>query len=282
MRIRLLAALMALALVAGACGGGSEGQSSTATVDPVTSAPDTSVSPETTAAADPDEDDGVTRVLFAGDSLMEEIHATLAAAVGDSAETRLLLSPRLIRDDTQKLIWQSTLDDFHPDVVVVIFSHWERLVLGAQTAGDVDDVDAYAGLVALPFAEFINDNGAEVVWLSAPPVRNQRVDAVYAVMNEAYRSAVATARAARFVELGPVLTDDTGAYTDLLTNGLGVVERARNVDGTHLCPGGAVLVADVVLGPLADTAGTTTVPDWQSGAWRTGAPFDKPDECPPV
>lgn len=285
MRTRLVVLLTALAAVVTACGGGSEaapGASTgtpTSTVESVASGPDGAVATETTVASDPADDD-VTRVLFAGDSLMQEIHPTMAAALGDSAETRFLLSPRLIRDDAEKLIWQATLDDFQPDVVVVIFSHWERLVLGAQTAEDVEDVDAYADLVALPFAEFVADNGAAVVWLSAPPLSDERITAVYAVMNVAYRSATAAARDARFVDLGPTLTDATGAYAESLTNALGVVERVRRTDGAHLCPDGAVRVAEAVLAPLAEVAGTTTAPDWQNGDWRTEAPFDKPDECP--
>jgi len=271
----MLVAVTALAL---ACG--SSGEASTTSVAEVaTTAEPTDTT--TTTATDPT-DDGVTRVLFAGDSLMEEIHATTDAALDDSVETRFLLSPRLIRDDTQELIWQAALDDFRPDVVVVLFSHWERLVVGAQTPGDIEDLDAYVGLVALPFAELIAENNAELVWLSAPALRNQTATSVYDVLNEAYRMVAAAAPGTRFVELGPVITDGSGAYVDSLPDATGALERVRNTDGIHFCPPGAVRVADAVLIPLAEVAGTTTVEGWQDDDWRTTTPFDRPDECPPL
>lgn len=281
MRIRPPALLLALALTVAACGVGAEQASPPSTVTDGTAAPDpgADVASATTVVPDP-ADDGVTRILFAGDSLMDEIHAAVTAALGDSSETRFLLSPRLIRNDAQELIWQTTLDDFNPDVVVVMLSHWERLVVGAQRPEDIDDVDAYTRLLAVPFAEFVADNGAELVWLSAPPLRDPVATSVYAVLNEAYRSAADAVPAARFVEIGPALTGGAGAYTDSLVNSAGATERVRNTDGIHLCPGGAVLVAEAVLGPLAEVADATAAADWQNGSWRTEAPFDKPGECP--
>jgi hypothetical protein len=267
-----VALLSALALAA-AC----EATGASPVAGPTSSS--TTAPPTSTTGAD----DGGPRVLFAGDSLMEEVHAATAAALGDSAETRFLLSPRLIRDDGQRIIWQHVLDDFRPDVVVVIFSHWERLVTGAQTAADFDriGVQSYADTLARPFADFVNRNGAALVWLSAPPSRDGRVSQVHTVMNQAYRAATAAADA-HFIELDPVLTDRNGAYAELLTNPFGVVERVRNTDGFHLCPGGAVRVAEAVLAPLAEVAAVAADPSWANGPWRTDPPFDQPDECPAV
>ena len=281
MRRRLPALLVAVAIVVTACGDGAHQAAPTTAASEATTItdPDAEAAADTTVVTDPT-DDGVTRILFAGDSLMQEIHATAAAALGDSTETRFLLSPRLIRNDAQELIWQTTLDDFNPDVVVVMLSHWERLVVGAQRPEDIDDVDAYARQLAVPFAEFVADSGVVLVLLSAPPLRDPRATSVYAVLNQAYRSATDAVPAARFVEIGPALTGGSGAYTDALVNRAGAVERVRNTDGIHLCPGGAVLVTEAVLGPLAAVADTTPTADWQNGSWRTEAPFDKPGECP--
>ena len=268
--------LLAAALLTAGCGDGRSATSAPADEPTASAAEDGSIPGPPVDPAD----DGVNRILFAGDSLMEEIHATMTAALGDAAETRFILSPRLIREEGERVIWQTALDDFHPDVVVVLFSHWERLVVGAQTADDIDDVDAYAGFVALPFIDYITDNGAEVLWLSAPPLRDQRITAVYAVLNDAYRTATAMRPSATFVDLGPALTGGTGTYSDTLATAAGTLERARNIDGIHLCPGGAVAVAETALGALHELVRTTPAPGWQDGAWRNEAPFDEPEVCP--
>ena len=220
-------------------------------------------------------------MLFAGDSLMEEIHAATAAAVTDSVETKLLLSPQLIRDEAQRLIWETAIDDFDPDVVVVLFSHWERLIIGAQGPDDVDDLDAYAGLVAFPFAEFMAESDVELIWLGAPPLRNDVTSEVYTVMNDAFRAAARAADNAEFVELDAVLTDETGAFAESLANELGLVERVRRTDGIHFCAAGAIRVAEALLPTLADRVDLVVIPGWQNAPWSTEAPFDDPEECPP-
>jgi hypothetical protein len=275
-----VAVLTGLSLLAVACGATGASESSTSTTP--TPTPTTGADPSAAAAVVPNPaDDGVTRVLFSGDSLMEEIYAAGAAALGDGAETRFLLSPRLIRDSTQEVIWRNVLDDFRPDVVVSLFSHWERLLVGAQTAADFDSigVDTYAETLAKPFADLVTASGAQLVWISAPPLQDEVITEVYEVMNQAYRTATASVAGTSFVEIGPTLTDENGAYTDILTNAFGAVERVRNTDGIHFCRGGAVRVIEVVLGPLAEFAGAS--PFWQDGPWLTEPPFELAG-CPEI
>ena len=134
---------------------------------------------------------------------------------------------------------------------------------------------------------------ADVVQVFVDNVSEERVCEHLTELDEPRASAAAQSAASVYIQqqlgaygytvtLDPVLTDRNGAYADLLTNPFGVVERVRNTDGFHLCPGGAVRVAEAVLAPLAEVATVVADPSWANGPWRTAPPFDQPDECPAV
>jgi hypothetical protein len=70
---------------------------------------------------------------------------------------------------------------------------------------------------------------------------------------------------------------------DIATSPDGFAERVRRVDGTHLCPGGAVRMAEPVIQLLVDTWNLPVDPGWPNGEWRYAKPFLEADrECPAV
>jgi len=56
------------------------------------------------------------------------------------------------------------------------------------------------------------------------------------------------------------------------------LRRLRNIDGLHLCPGGAIRLADPLLLTLRERYGLVAVAGWQDTDWAEG--HFVPEECP--
>jgi len=88
-----------------------------------------------------------------------------------------------------------------------------------------------------------------VYWVSLPPARSSRMDAYFHQLNGAVADAVRQVPGARFLDLGPELSDH-GHYSDYLRDAAGQAILARTRDGVHYTPDGARIVAAPVLAAL--------------------------------
>lgn len=273
---------LALALVAASCGGsssaGGDARRAGSQPDPVppSTTAVTDVTPPVVDAGEP------VRVLMAGDSVMEGVAPAVEAAYGPDVDVRFVLSPQLIRDEAQRVIWQATLDEDDPDVIVLLVSHWERLLLGVQTADRFPPMEEYLTMTVDPFIDVVTSAGATLLWLEAPYVADARRSAIYALQNQAYATAAGRRDEADYLATNDLVGGPGGAYTDILMAADGTPIRMRDTDGDHLCPDGAARVAQRIVTRIGQEHAVQPVDGWQSGPWRNEPPFDDPEACPPA
>lgn len=298
---RVIALLLGFALVAVACGSGDEEE--LAAEDPVqvpdagatttepttteptttTAAPTTTTEPPPAGGRQPDEEDPL-RILFAGDSIGEELAAPAIAALrgGGSAVSYFVGSPDLARDPARRKLWEARLAQSNPDVIVLLVGVWERMhFIDERYRGR--SLGQYRTQVVDRFVDLVTRDGAEVVWVGAPPVRESTASDQLEFLNGVFEQVAEDDERVRYVDGGPVLTTPRGGYVDVATNPDGTRERIRRIDGTHLCPGGAVRLATPVVHLIADRWQIPVGEGWPNQGWRHHVPFDDGDvDCPAV
>ena len=125
--------------------------------------------------------------------------------------------------------------------------------------------------------------GARVLWLGLPPLPpsptdelgRTAVNALFAELPARFPGVV------RYVPTDTVLGDATGVF---VRSAGGVPVRKENPDGTpneHLCPAGAIRIAELVRRELAGVMTLPAAPTgWQDGPWRGDRRYDDPpDGC---
>jgi hypothetical protein len=261
-----------------------DGESDSATASP---APRGGL-PATTTTVDPDQPspDRPLRVVLAGDSVMAGLAPPLEAALesAGAGEVRFVLTPSILRDATVRFTWQRELEQFNPDVIVMFVGTWE---LGEVTQGRGQAVgpdnegwrEAYDREVLDPWIEFITSNGAEVIWIATPAVDNDQVNESFVPLNEAFEAAAARWDQVSFVDGGSILGRPDDGYPGGEVVLFGATLRTRQIDGLHLCPDGASLLATEVLGLMIDQYDVPVDDGWDDGAWRTNPSFP-PETCP--
>jgi hypothetical protein len=223
-------------------------------------------------------------VLFAGDSIGLELAAPGIAALGGggSAATYFVANPSITRDPVRNALWEQRLDESDPDVIVLLVGVWERMVFGRDQL-DGQTVSEYRTDVIDPFVNLITGHGAEIVWVTSPlvadPVATSQID----FLNEAFRSLGASDDRVQFIDAADAVANPDGSFAEIMSAPGQAAERVRRIDGTHLCPGGAVRMAQLVIDEIVDRWNVPIVDDWQNGAWRDVEPFEAaPTECPAV
>ena len=256
-------------------------RSGAATTTPTTTpAPTTSLPP---GGRQPDADDPL-RVLFTGDSIGMELAAPAMAAFGGggAAVTYFVANPSIPRDPTLKGLWEARLDESDPDVIVVLVGIWERMGFGAEQQ-EGQSITQYRGEVIDPFVDLVTSQGAELIWVSAPVVDEPTAGDQISFLDEAFRSVGETDDRVEYIDAAGLITGPNGEFLDVVTRADGTRERIRRVDGTHLCPGGAVRMAEAVIWSVAHRWNLPVADDWPVGDWRAAVPFEDADvECPAV
>lgn len=114
----------------------------------------------------------------------------------------------------------------------------------------------------------------KVVWLGMMPDDKTKVDAInerFAALAKRHPGTVA------FIRIDPVLRGPDGRYPRWLRTPGGRTELIRKPDGWHLCPDGAVRVADLVARVAAERGWSPTpTTGWERGTWRRSGRFDDP------
>ncbi len=233
----------------------------------------TTARPSTTTTAPPSVLGRPLRVAMAGDSVMAGLDPAVRWALQGSgaAEVRFVLTPSLLRDPTVRFTWTQQLDSFDPDVVVMFVGTWET--------GQVLDPDSYPEEVLDPWVELLVSRGAEVVWIGNPLVGGDEANERFATLNGLLAELPDRWPQVTYLPAGLALDSPDGTFQPTLELDDGTVVRTRQLDGLHLCPDGAGLLADLVLGELGGRWQVEPVPGWRDGGWRDEAVYPA-DQCP--
>lgn len=277
MRVRsLVAGLVALALLAPACGE-DEGDGTAAAA----------VLQEAEAAAATDERQPTAedplRVLMAGDSLLLDVSRAITATVqaGGRAVARLAEEPGIPRDESTRDRWRQRLARFDPEVIIVLIGVWEAMatgVPGQPPLGSIAWERAYRDRLLDPYVELLASRGAKVVWIGMPPVLDARRQRGFNAMNRAVRHAAEASAGLTYVSGDRILARPDGSWTAFLPGPQGNPQRVRRLDTTHLCADGAVRLARPVLRFVDRQWDLPLAPNWPSRGWRRSFP---PNQCPP-
>lgn len=235
------------------------------------------------------------RVVFAGDSVMAGLVPPLEAAFAETsaAEGRFVLTPSIVRDPAVFFTWERHLEEFDPEVVIVLMGTWEAMIIeGEAGIEDLDTTepswgDVYRVEVLAPWVELLAEGGAHVIWVGMPAV-NPGAPAVRILqLNLAVADLARQREYLTYVDPAPLAGEvATGTvHETMIIDGREV--RVRQVDGLHLCPAGAALLAEPVLAELAKLVGLPAATHWRTGSWdqhemSPGAPTYPEHACPPV
>ena len=275
---RWIGALVLATCILSSCGFDPSSEQASTTATSASAATTTSLPP---GGRQPTPDDPL-RVILAGDSVMADLAPAVIDALGrgGSVEAKFVLAPGVALDATSTVLWRQQLSTFDPEVIVVLVGTWE-------TDGDLGPPGRlgwrarYDREVLDPFVELVTGEGAELIWVGMPAVRDATSTFLLAELNAAYGGLADRHEQVTYVPGGEFVSAPDGGYAEFLEGPDGL-ERARRVDGLHLCPAGAIRLAEPVIDAIADRWNVPRADDWQTGDWRRPPALLKPEECPPV
>lgn len=233
------------------------------------------------------------RVVFAGDSVMAGLVPPLEAAFEErgAAVGRFVLTPSILRDPAVRFTWERQIEAFDPEVVVVLMGTWEAMIVegseGSEgslgTPGSPEWLAAYRDELLVPWVDLLAAGGASIIWVGMPPVVEGAVAARIPALNAAFEALAAERDDLAYVDPG-VLAGPDGGLAEVRTID-GVETRLRQVDGLHLCPGGAALLAEPVLALLEADHAIAFGDRWRTGDWPAdeispGTPTYPAVDCP--
>ncbi len=230
----------------------------------------------------------VERVTLAGDSVMAGLKPALAAGLDSrGVESDFILTPSVLRDATVRFTWGQRLEEFGPDVIVMLVGTWEAGAAASgvgQTAVGLQDpawAESYVTDVLEPWIQLLTTDGAHVVWIGAPVTADEGNNFVFAILNAAYRDLADRHESVHYVESSTILSAEDGSFTDATTLPNGDFVRTRQTDGLHLCAQGAADLAQAVLDEISRFGEIAIADEWESGEWRGDEAFP-PEACPPL
>ncbi|MET0739881.1 MAG: GDSL-type esterase/lipase family protein [Acidimicrobiales bacterium] len=203
-------------------------------------------------------DDGPTRVLLVGDSVMHQLGDALIDQAPRGVKVRNeavwgsgLLSPWFV-DWPANL--NDLLDQYDPDIVVFLF-------VGNYNFGGDHEYETASG-VRIPdrtspaffrawqaqaehMTERAAEAGAEVAWILPPPMSGPDGQAVVDGLRDVYEQ-VAEDTGAELIDANDVLARENGSFLARGTNADGESVPLRSPDGVHLAPTGAARLAALV------------------------------------
>ena len=242
--------------------------------------PTTTTIPVPPGGRQPTADDKL-RVILAGDSVMNGLAPAIATGLneGGMSDAKFELAPSVARDAASQVLWQRQLDDFHPDLVVMLIGTWER---GDRTfdPGDPGWAARYESEVLDPFAAMVTGTGAKILWIGMPAVPSDADTLQLVALNSQFEALANRNDNVDYIEGGQYLNGDDGQWTDVLPAADGTLQRVRRTDGLHLCPAGAERLAIPVLQAIQAQWNVDIGFNWQNGPWREPPTLDHPEECP--
>lgn len=274
---RLVALVVGAALLLAACGDGGGGVSSASPEDPPTTT--TTVPP---GGRQPTPEDPLL-VTLAGDSVMAELAPALIEALEATGETdgRFILTPSLARSGTELVVWNQELQVTDPDLIVLLVGLWEDQQVGEGAYTRPGWAQQYRAEVVDPFLDLVTGQGAKVLWIGMPSVRDEAATTRFAALNSVFAAAAEAREDVGYLTGDDYLAGPDGGYTDFGTEpATGATVRLRRIDGHHLCPDGVVALATAVLEEVDEQWNVGVGYGWQQGTWRQPRQFHAPEECP--
>jgi hypothetical protein len=263
-------------------------QAPTTTEAPTTTTPPTTEAPTTTIAGPrkPDRQHPL-RIAMAGDSVMAGLAPPIKAALeaDGTATVKFILTPSILRDPAVRFTWNTQLNEFDPEVVVMFVGTWEGGVVAKGDDGDPTTDpgwrDKYEREVLDPWIQLVTSRGASVVWIGNPTVKSDEANTLFRALNEAFRELPSRWSGVRYLESNPALNGSQPGYHDVVVLADGTRVRTRQIDGLHLCSGGAALLGRVLLQQLQDGFRAEVHTGWEHGAWQSEGVYP-PASCPSV
>ena len=217
------------------------------------------------------------RALVVGDSVMFDAAPAIAAAL-ESGGVAVVQWPVLGFGLTRpaayydwRTEWRSLVDDHRPDLVVAMVGGWDFPDLVERGRRFPTGTDGWAeryGQLLDVATEILTSQGAQLYWVTSPPYRTVEPPGALGAVNAAVVASAERHPSARVVDGYGALAGADGAYTDLLPDDRGHLERVRKDDGVHLCSPGAARVGAVVAEAVAGDHGLMVDPGWRDGPWR--------------
>ena len=227
------------------------------------------------------------RVVMAGDSVMAGLWPPVTAALegGGSAKVRFVLTPSILRDQTIRFTWEQQLEDFKPDVIVMFVGTWESRQVETTAGQKLSIADpgwrqSYESEVLDPWIRFISSAGAKVVWIGSPVVANEEANLLFYVLNQVFKDLPTRFAQVTYLDADPELRGPGPGFSAVIPNESGSLIRTRQLDGLHLCPDGAALVARPLLQHLTDTWDVPLAFGWQAMGWRDDPRVYPKGSCP--
>lgn len=288
-RSSMLVPVALLSLLASSCATEAErpalagGTAPTAAQAPTTTeVPTTTTIPLPPGGRQPTADEKL-RVILAGDSVMNGLAPAVATGLneGREADAKFELAPSIARDAASRVLWQTQLEEFHPDLVVMLIGTWEKRDPNFDP-GDPAWAARYQSEVLDPFAAMVTDSGAKLLWIGMPAVPADSDTLQFVALNTQFEALAARDDNVDYIEGGQYLNGPDGQWTDVLPAADGSPERVRRSDGLHLCPAGAERLAIPILQVIQQQWNVAIGFNWQNGQWRQPPTLDHPEECPAV
>ncbi|OWY59946.1 hypothetical protein B7486_71840, partial [cyanobacterium TDX16] len=178
-----------------------------------------------------------------------------------------------LETDVQLLVEQQD-----PDVLLMMIGTWEGVGVDTRVEGWEE---RYEANVLAPFVTALAEADVDLVWLGYPPFPPSPEDDRHDQLNGAYASLPERFPSVSYVPAGEAVAAPDGSYLGVVDiPGVGPVPL-RQSDGRHLCPDGAVLMAEATLAHLQERFEVVPVEGWQRAAWRDDPTnFEHPELCP--
>jgi uncharacterized protein len=200
------------------------------------------------------------RLWIGGDSLA----GALGPALGDTLGATGIVEAHVDYKVSSGLVpgprdWEEyateLLAERNPEVVVFMIGTNDASVVSSFDGND-DGVADWEPDYRLRVAAMMDllvgeDTGRTVVWIGAPPMRDEDRDEGVVGVNRVMREEAAKrAPEVLYLESYPLFADEDGEYTDRITTEDGETVRVRIGDGVHFTPAGAEHLAEPVFALL--------------------------------
>jgi len=227
------------------------------------------------------------RVVMAGDSVMAGLWPPVKFALeaGGSAQVRFVLTPSILRDPSIRFTWEQQLEEFDPEVIMMFVGTWETRQVETSAGqklgiGDPGWRGSYEAEVVDPWIRFISEHGAKVVWIGSPIVANEEANLIFYALNQVFQGLTERFPQVTYLDSAAALQGPAPGYHAIIPSESGVPIRTRQLDGLHLCPDGAALVARPVLQYFTDTWNVPLAYGWQGMGWRDDSKVYPKASCP--
>jgi hypothetical protein len=196
---------------------------------------------------------GVPLVLFAGDSLMQQLSVPVVEGLEGLARTRVVIrggSGLLDPNFDWFAVARRQAARLRPDVTVVLLGGGDGFPMTTPAGETIHCcgppwIDGYAQHVANLMRTYARGGAGRVAWILTPAPRSEDLRVILAAVNDGIRRASLALPDVRLVSLDHVFTPGF-VYRDVILRG-GRRVRVRSQDGFHFSVAGLAIAAREVL-----------------------------------